>query len=367
MLLTLILLFSFERLDWHFILKTPYFFPKVGEIPFWKTKIAQHNPLALRLANSLVGSKGHVVSGKVPYKNFRIEAQFRVTGGQYGGNGFAIYFAEDPKFDNFGPLGVAPNLKGVGIIFNGNSQSGMRQHTALVQTDGAQTIANSGDYTKYRKEGCFNNYRNSFKNYLVKLTYKESQLSLALGDSDSTIECFSVKIDLPKDHSIVIGAESSINPDDHDLISFLLFDLDAKEKDGSKAPEVSSEELKKVQEYEKKLEDQKQHAETSQPPLDKGGVTELKVEISNIKSEMAKISSKLSDFDSNKLQSLTDAIQKYSDNRGSSFGTTVDFGPALAKLQELQRDFKSEIDQLKDLIIRVQVFFFNEARPNKFF
>ena len=338
------LLIAFEKLDWRFIVKAPYYFPKVGDIPFWQANVAQHSPTVLRLANSLVGSKGKIASDKLPYINWRIKSTFKISGDYYGSNGFGIFFVEDPKFTTSSVLGVAPDLKGVGLVFTSSGQSGLRQNVALVALDGKQTISRLDDFSKFRKEGCFSDYRNSFTDYTVNIIYKDGTIKASVGEKETPVDCFEYKIDIPKNYHILISAESGQNPDAHDMLNFELYDLDAKEK--QKAQPDNKSDLEKLEKMEHKMDENIHKNEWHQPPINHQ-------EVSSVKTELAAISKKLDAMDAKQLELVVAKLQKSVKDLESSGSTNI--GQALSKLQDIQVEFKNEIEELKNLIMRLQV------------
>ena len=348
-------LFAFEKLDWKYSIKAPYYFPKVGDVPFWTAQVSHHSPTAMRLSSSMVGSTGKIMSEKVPYSNWRINAKFRISGDYYGGQGFGIFFTEDAKFSISNTLGVASDLKGIGIVFSASDSQGLRQNAALVSLDGTP-ITRLDDFMKYKVASCFGNFRNTIKDFEVSLAYFNAKLRMDIGESKSLVECFNIAVNIPKEPKILISAESGQNPDDHDLISFELFDLDAKMKE-KQVPVENKEDMDRLEKMERKIENEFHRQEKHQPPIAKQGIPELQNDINGLKTTLNTITAKLDAMDGSKMDKIVEKLEKLLSTFESKNNPNIE--QEANKLQSIQEAFKKEIDSLKSLILRAQVHFYS--------
>jgi DNA repair ATPase RecN len=218
--------------------------------------------------------------------------------------------------------------------------------------------------------GCYQNFRNTPNPVFVKVTYKNNQLSLAT-DIDNGgkkyLPCFSANdISLPTGYYFGFSASSTQPADDHDLLSFDLYDLNPSDYEKEESESVSTEDGEATAaELRKKMEEIKSHLDkiNNQGQQQGGSITNLDQviqaqnklieSINSINSKLDQIQSKL-DKASTSGSTSGSGIPNNSNNIPGSYNNGVnqgsgDFNEVNRKLSLVYDLVKSINDQVNSL------------------
>ncbi|XP_015675280.1 protein ERGIC-53 [Protobothrops mucrosquamatus] len=260
-----------RRFEYKYSFKGPHLVQPDGSVPFWTySGNAIPSTDQIRITPSLKSQKGSVwTKSKSIFEYWEIEVTFRVTGrGRVGADGLAIWYTEGQGLE--GPVfGAADNWNGVGIFFDSFDND-----AKLSVVDGStQALAS-----------CQRDFRNKPYPVRAKVVYYQRTLSVLINNGftpDREDYEFCAKVEnmvLPSQGYFGISAATGGLADDHDVLSFLTFQLT---EPGKMTPppdaEIAEKEKEKYQEEfqhfqqeldKKKEEFKKEHPDMQGQPMD---------------------------------------------------------------------------------------------------
>ncbi|KAM8961002.1 protein ERGIC-53 isoform 2-T2 [Pelodytes ibericus] len=277
-----------RRFEYKYSFKGPYLVQSDGSVPFW-THTGNAIPGAdqIRITPSLKSQKGSVWTKTAPnFENWEVEVTFRVTGrGRVGADGLAIWFTSSQGLDG-NVYGAADMWNGVGIFFDSFDNDGKKNNPTIliVGNNGKLAFDHQNDGSTQALSSCQRDFRNKPYPVRARITYYKKTLTVLINNGFTPNKDdyeFCAKVDnmiLPHQGFFGISAATGGLADDHDVLSFLTFQLT---EPGKEAPlpdgEIAQEEKDKYQEefenfqqeLDKRKEDfQKDHPETQEHPVD---------------------------------------------------------------------------------------------------
>ncbi|XP_061657994.1 protein ERGIC-53 [Syngnathoides biaculeatus] len=277
-----------RRFEYKYSFKGPHLVQTDGTIPFW---IHSGNAIPsadqVRIAPSLKSQRGSVwCKNKMTFKHWEAEVTFRVTGrGRMGADGLAIWFTSAQGRQ--GPVyGAADKWNGVGIFFDSFDNDGKKNNPVVV------VVGNNGKLVyDHKRDGstqalgtCLRDFRNKPYPVRAKVTYYKQTLTVMINNGftpDKDDFEFCTKVDnmiIPAEGFFGVSAATGGLADDHDVLSFLLFQLT---EPGQTPPqpeaEIPKEDKDKYQEEfhnfqqeldKKKEEFQKEHPDVQGEPIE---------------------------------------------------------------------------------------------------
>lgn len=103
--------------------------------------------------------------------------------------------------------------------------------------DGGWSYASTDNPISKEAAGCYENYRNTEKPVHIRLIYNHNTLELWLdthGHGKNYRQCFAIdRVNLPSDYYFGVSSSTGDLPDDHDLLSVDLYEIDPPKKDVS--------------------------------------------------------------------------------------------------------------------------------------
>ncbi|MEE6457937.1 hypothetical protein FKM82_000110 [Ascaphus truei] len=277
-----------RRFEYKYSFKGPYLMQSDGSVPFW-THSGNAIPSAdqIRITPSLKSQKGCVWTKSAPsFENWEAEVTFRVTGrGRIGADGLAIWFTSEQGLDG-NVYGASDSWNGVGIFFDSFDNDGKKNNPSIlvVGNNGKLLYDHQNDGSTQALASCQRDFRNKPYPVRAKITYYKKTLTVMINNGftpDKEDYEFCGKVDnmiLPRQGFFGISAATGGLADDHDVLSFLTFQLT---EPGQEAPtpdaEIPKEEKDKYQEEfenfqqeldKRKEEFQKDHPGTQEHPDD---------------------------------------------------------------------------------------------------
>ncbi|XP_069076470.1 protein ERGIC-53 [Pleurodeles waltl] len=277
-----------RRFEYKYSFKGPHLVHSDGSVPFW-THSGNAIPSAdqVRITPSLKSQKGSVwTKSKSTFENWEVEVTFRVTGrGRVGADGLAIWFTEAQGAEG-DVFGASDLWNGVGVFFDSFDNDGKKNNPAIVVVgnNGKLIYDHQNDGATQALASCQRDFRNKPYPVRAKITYYQRTLTVLINNGftpDREDYEFCAKVDnmvVPSQGYFGISAATGGLADDHDVLSFLTFQLT---EPGKEAPlpdtEIPKEEKDKYQdefehfqqELDKKKEDyQKEHPGMQEQPDD---------------------------------------------------------------------------------------------------
>ncbi|KAG0334138.1 hypothetical protein BG004_000540 [Podila humilis] len=227
-----------RRYDYKQSLKKPFMYS--GELPYWDNMgnsfVAQD---FIRLAPSVPGLKGSVWR-KTPteFNEWEVEFSFKAFGqSTVGGRGLAFWYTKDHGVN--GPIfGSKDQWTGLGIFMDTSDPANQRSNSVIygIMNEGnkrfpSNPVANGNSFG-----GCLRDYKNSPNPVVVRVSYIGQILRVAVDTHNrgrKMITCFEQKdISLPSGYHFGISAEAAEHgtPDDHDLYSFEVYEVNPPAK-----------------------------------------------------------------------------------------------------------------------------------------
>ncbi|XP_057674833.1 protein ERGIC-53 [Corythoichthys intestinalis] len=277
-----------RRFEYKHSFKGPHLVQADGTIPFW---IYSGNAIPsadqVRIVPSLKSQRGSVwAKNKVSFQHWEAEVTFRVSGrGRMGADGLAIWYIADEGRQ--GPVyGAADMWNGVGIFFDSFDNDGKKNNPVVlvVGNNGKHVYDHKRDGSTQALGSCLRDFRNKPYPIRARVTYYKKTLTVMINngftpDKDDFEFCTKVKnMTIPPEGFFGVSAATGGLADDHDVLSFLLFQLT---EPGQTPPqpeaEIPKEDKDKYQEEfhnfqteldKKKEEFQKEHPDVQGEPID---------------------------------------------------------------------------------------------------
>ncbi|KAG0253560.1 hypothetical protein BG011_006305 [Mortierella polycephala] len=227
-----------RRYDYKQSLKKPFKYNDA--IPFWDphgdTFVAVD---FVRLAPSVPGLKGSVWrSTPNEYKEWEVEFSFKAFGqNQVGGRGLAFWYTQERAIE--GPVfGSKDQWKGLGVFMDTSDPANQRNTPVIygIINDGSKPFPSNPTANKNSFGGCLRDYKNSPVPVVVRVSYVGGTLRVAAdtySKGKKLIPCFEQKdLSLPVGYYFGVSAEASSNgsPDDHDLFTFEVYEVNPPPK-----------------------------------------------------------------------------------------------------------------------------------------
>ncbi|KAJ7335257.1 hypothetical protein JRQ81_013198 [Phrynocephalus forsythii] len=277
-----------RRFEYKYSFKGPHLVQGDGSVPFWvHTGNAIPSADQIRITPSLKSQRGSVwTKSKSVFEFWEIEVTFRVTGrGRVGADGLAIWFTEGQGLD--GPVfGAADNWNGVGIFFDSFDNDAKKNNPAviIVGNNGKLHYDHQNDGSTQALASCQRDFRNKPYPVRAKITYYQKILTVWINNGftpDKEDYEFCAKVEnmvLPPYGYFGISAATGGLADDHDVLSFLTFQLTEPGKEApppeTDIPEQDKEKYQEEfehfrQELDKKKEEfQKEHPDVQGQPTE---------------------------------------------------------------------------------------------------
>ncbi|NXV95758.1 LMAN1 protein, partial [Calonectris borealis] len=268
-----------RRFEYKYSFKGPHLVQADGTVPFWvHTGNAIPSADQIRITTSLKSQRGSVwTKNKSIFEYWEVEVTFRVTGrGRIGADGLAIWFTEEQGLE--GPVfGAADKWNGVGIFFDSFDNDGKKNNPGVivVGNNGKLLYDHQNDGSTQALASCQRDFRNKPYPVRVKITYYQKTLTVLINNGftpDKEDYEFCAKVEdmvLPSQGYFGISAATGGLADDHDVLSFLTFQLTEPGKEvptpGAEIPQKDKEKYQEEfehfqQELDKKKEEfQKEH------------------------------------------------------------------------------------------------------------
>ncbi|KAM9329037.1 LOW QUALITY PROTEIN: protein ERGIC-53 [Gastrophryne carolinensis] len=277
-----------RRFEYKYSFKGPYLVQADGSVPFWShTGNAIPSADQIRITPSLKSQKGSVWTKTAPsFENWEVEVTFRVTGrGRIGADGLAIWYtaAQGLHGDVYG---AADKWNGVGIFFDSFDNDAKKNNPIIlvVGNNGNLVYDHENDGGTQALSSCLRDFRNKPYPVRAKITYYRKSLTVMINNGftpDKNDYELCARVDnfvLPGQGFFGISAATGGLADDHDVLSFLTFQLTEPDKEAPQPDgEITKEEKDKYQEEldhfqqeldKRKDEYQKDHPELKEHPAD---------------------------------------------------------------------------------------------------
>ncbi|OXB60775.1 hypothetical protein ASZ78_016826 [Callipepla squamata] len=224
-----------RRFEYKYSFKGPHLVQADGTVPFWAhTGNAIPSADQIRITTSLKSQKGSVwTKNKSIFEYWEVEVTFRVTGrGRIGADGLAIWFTEEQGME--GPVfGAADKWNGVGIFFDSFDNDGKKNNPGVivVGNNGKLLYDHQNDGSTQALASCQRDFRNKPYPVRAKITYYQKTLTVLINNGftpDKEDYEFCAKVEdmvLPSQGYFGISAATGGLADDHDVLSFLTFQL----------------------------------------------------------------------------------------------------------------------------------------------
>ncbi|XP_004601758.2 protein ERGIC-53 isoform X1 [Sorex araneus] len=271
-----------RRFEYKYSFKGPHLVQSDGTVPFWAhAGNAIPSSDQIRIAPSLKSQKGSVwTKTKAAFENWEVEVTFRVTGrGRIGADGLALWYTASQGLD--GPVfGAADMWNGVGVFFDSFDNDGKKNNPAIViiGNNGQFHYDHQNDGASQALASCQRDFRNKPYPVRAKITYYQKTLTVMINNGftpDKNDYEFCAKVEnmvVPAQGHFGISAATGGLADDHDVLSFLTFQLTEPGKEPPTADkEISEKEKEKYQEefehFQQELDKKKEEFQKDHPDL----------------------------------------------------------------------------------------------------
>ncbi|KAG8456798.1 hypothetical protein GDO86_002546 [Hymenochirus boettgeri] len=271
-----------RRFEYKYSFKGPYLVQSDGSVPFW-THTGNAIPSAdqIRITPSLKSQKGSVWTKTAPsFENWEVEVTFRVTGrGRIGADGLAIWYTAAQGLDG-NVYGSADSWNGVGIFFDSFDNDGKKNNPAIivVGNNGRLQYDHQNDGSTQALATCQRDFRNKPYPVRAKIAYYKKFLTVMINngftpDKEDYELCAKVEnMVLPAQGYFGISAATGGLADDHDVLSFLTFQLTEPGKEPPQTDtEIPKEEKDKYQEefdnFQQELDKRKEEFQKDHPDM----------------------------------------------------------------------------------------------------
>ncbi|XP_036178297.1 protein ERGIC-53 isoform X2 [Myotis myotis] len=271
-----------RRFEYKYSFKGPHLVQSDGTVPFWAhAGNAIPSSDQIRIAPSLKSQRGSVwTKTKAAFENWEIEVTFRVTGrGRIGADGLAVWYTENQGLE--GPVfGSADMWNGVGIFFDSFDNDGKKNNPAIVivGNNGQIHYDHQNDGANQALASCQRDFRNKPYPVRAKIIYYQKTLTVMINNGftpDKNDYEFCAKVEnmiIPAQGHFGISAATGGLADDHDVLSFLTFQLTEPGKEPpTPDKEISEKEKEKYQEefehFQQELDKKKEEFQKGHPDL----------------------------------------------------------------------------------------------------
>ena len=267
-----------RRFEYKYSFKGPYLAQKDGTVPFWEysgNAIASEE--LVRITPSLHSKKGQLWSKSLTtFDWWEVDLIFRVTGkGRIGADGLAFWYT-DRKYPEGPVFGSSDHWNGLAIFFDSfdNDGKGNNPYVMAMLNDGTKTYDHNSDGISQQLQGCLRDFRNKPYPVRAKIEYYRNVLSVMIHSGNTNNDddyelCFRVEnVFLPQYGHFGITAATGGLADDHDVLKFLTYSIDAKpannaqQQPGQQGPGLSEADKqrfnKEYEIYKEKLERQRE-------------------------------------------------------------------------------------------------------------
>lgn len=267
-----------RRFEYKYSFKPPYLAQKDASVPFWEyggNAIASSENV--RIAPSLRSQKGAMwTKQKTNFDWWEVEIVFRVSGrARIGADGLAFWYTAE-KGDYQGEVfGSSDQWVGLGIFFDSfdNDNKHNNPYISAVLNDGTKKFDHQHDAETQLLSGCLRDFRNKPFPTRAKIEYYNNILTVLFHNGMTSNEqdyemCFRAEnVVLPKTGYFGLSAATGGLADDHDVFHFLTTSLHipGQIKDESPRDQDQAKLTQEYQDYQKKLEQQKEEYRKEHP------------------------------------------------------------------------------------------------------
>ncbi|XP_055385282.1 protein ERGIC-53 [Condylostylus longicornis] len=268
-----------RRFEYKYSFKPPYLAQKDGTVPFWAyggNAIASSE--SVRVAPSLRSQKGAIwTKTRTNFDWWEVEISFRITGrNRVGADGLAFWYTENQGDYNGPVFGSSDRWNGVGIFFDSfdNDNKHNNPYIMAVLNDGTKSFDHQNDGTTQLLSGCLRDFRNKPFPTRAKIEYYNNILTVLFhngmtNNNDDYELCLRADgVHLPKNGFFGLSAATGGLADDHDVFHFLTTSLHppgALADSPNRVGEDSEKLAREYQEYQSKLEKQKEEYRREHP------------------------------------------------------------------------------------------------------
>ncbi|RKP38730.1 concanavalin A-like lectin/glucanase domain-containing protein, partial [Dimargaris cristalligena] len=225
-----------KRHDFRMGFKRPF---KINdEVPYWEThEDATVTDYFVRLSRNLPNHQGSIWSTiSNPHREWEAHFTLHISGpGEAGSDGMAFWYTahrgqSGPTYGNEDPF------QGLGIIFHTYDENEKKSSPFVMAylNDGHTKLHETNNLSDHMIGSCFRDVRRTTHLVHGRVTYQNRKLTFSLdttSNGEKMIECFEKDgVDLPPNYYFGFTAASGPQPDDHDVNSFDLFELNPAPK-----------------------------------------------------------------------------------------------------------------------------------------
>uniref|UniRef100_A0A1L8E2X7 Putative legume-like lectin family n=1 Tax=Nyssomyia neivai TaxID=330878 RepID=A0A1L8E2X7_9DIPT len=256
--------------------KPPYLAQKDGTVPFWEyggNAIASAE--SVRIAPSLRSQKGAIwTKSKTAFDWWDVEIVFRVSGrGRVGADGLAFWYTTEKGDYNGDVFGSSDRWSGLGLFFDSfdNDNKHNNPYIMGVLNDGTKKFDHQNDGTTQLLSGCLRDFRNKPFPTRARIEYYNNVLTVLFhngmtNNNEDYEMCFRAEgVQLPKAGYFGLSAATGGLADDHDVFHFLTTSLHAAGQSTQQPSDEADRLSKEYQEYQQKLEQQKEEYRKEHP------------------------------------------------------------------------------------------------------
>lgn len=210
----------------------------------------------------------------INFESWDVDVSFRVTGrGRIGADGLAFWYTQTKGSYDGEVFGSSDKWVGLGIFFDSfdNDNKHNNPYIMAVLNDGTKEFDHQNDGTTQLTAGCLRDFRNKPFPTRARIEYYNNVLTLLFHNGMTSNEqdyelCFRAEnVILPKNGYFGVSAATGGLADDHDVLHFLTSSLHANAQQPIQQQEDSQKLNQEYQEYQKKLELQKEEYRKEHP------------------------------------------------------------------------------------------------------
>lgn len=218
-----------QRYEFKHSFRAPFYLGRGGTLPFWEfggSAIVSEDRIRLTPAlQSRVGWVWNSVAADMDA--WEVQMDFEIGGGgSRGADGMALWYVAEPKKEGIS-MGSAEEYRGMAVYFDTFDNDGQNDEPriSLWINDGTQRYDPFDDGRRGEKASCSNLNRETRSK--MRVIYRDGVIQVETDDgAGHWVPCITHHESLPKGYYFGLSAATGHLTDNHDVFSFITYNLD---------------------------------------------------------------------------------------------------------------------------------------------
>jgi len=217
-----------QRYEFKHSFRAPFYLGRGGTLPFWEfggsTVVSEDRVRLTPALQSRVGWVWNTVPADMDAWEVQLEYEIGGGGGR-GADGMALWYVADPKLEGIA-MGSKEEFKGLALFLDTFDNDGQNDNPRLSLwiNDGSQRFEPSDDGKHGEKGHCKSIVREARSK--IRVVYRDGLVQVETDVRNGWQFCTSVAATLPKGYYFGVSAATGHLMDNHDVFSFVTYNLD---------------------------------------------------------------------------------------------------------------------------------------------